>query len=215
MAPETHPQEPAARPPGKTRRTEGIRTRGRAARVVEDVLRATAEELGRVGYAALRVDDVATRSGVNKTTIYRRWPTKADLLAAAMERVAMKPVLPDTGSLEEDVLTMLLDTLAFASTPIGPGIVRMMQVERSHPDVEHVVRKVREHHRTSRTFVVQRAIERGELPSGTDPRVVGDLFFSPVILKVLRGEPVSESYARAIVRIVLTSVLTGAAVSAP
>jgi AcrR family transcriptional regulator len=35
---------------------------------------ATAEELSRVGYAAMRVEDVAARSGVHKTTIYRRWP---------------------------------------------------------------------------------------------------------------------------------------------
>ena len=63
MAPEAKPN---------TRRTEGVRVKGRAARVVTDVLVATAEELSRVGYSALRVEDVATRSGVNKTTIYRR-----------------------------------------------------------------------------------------------------------------------------------------------
>ena len=71
--------------PPKTRRTEGVLTGGRSARIVDGVLEATAEELSRVGYAALRVDEVAERSGVNKTTIYRRWPTKSDLVRATLE----------------------------------------------------------------------------------------------------------------------------------
>ena len=74
----------ALEPKPNTRRTEGVRVKGRAARVVSDVLIATAEELTRVGYAAFRVEDVAARSGVNKTTIYRRWPTKPELVTAAV-----------------------------------------------------------------------------------------------------------------------------------
>ena len=66
------------------RRTEGKRVHGRSARVQSAVLRATAEELGRVGFAALRIEDVALRSGVNKTTIYRRWPTKQELVRASL-----------------------------------------------------------------------------------------------------------------------------------
>jgi len=54
------------------RRTHGIRVRGRAARVTENVLHAVVEELGRVGFTALRFEDVASRVGVNRTTIYRR-----------------------------------------------------------------------------------------------------------------------------------------------
>ena len=60
------------------RRTVGARTGGRSERVVRDVLRAAIEELSTNGYSALRVEDVAARAGVNKTTVYRRWPTKAD-----------------------------------------------------------------------------------------------------------------------------------------
>lgn len=69
---------------GRTRRTGNARTRGRAANVVHRVVSATADELSRVGYAALRVEDVAARSGVHKTTIYRRWPTKTELVAATI-----------------------------------------------------------------------------------------------------------------------------------
>ena len=65
----------APAPSGRGRARVG----GRSARVVSAVLRMTLEVLGQEGYAGLRVEDVAARAGVNKTTIYRRWPTRADL----------------------------------------------------------------------------------------------------------------------------------------
>src|SRR6478736_4384126 len=126
MAPEAKPN---------TRRTEGVRVKGRAARVVTDVLVATAEELSRVGYSALRVEDVATRSGVNKTTIYRRWPTKPDLVGAALRAVWESPEVPDTGTLRGDFLASLAKTAAFAMTPIGRGLTRVIQIERTHPKI--------------------------------------------------------------------------------
>src|SRR5689334_17439746 len=90
-----------------TRRTEGVRTRGRSARVVEEVLKATLEEIGQRGYQTMRIEDVAARSGVNKTTIYRRWPTKLDLLAAAVRHFAPVPDPPETGTLRGDLLVLL------------------------------------------------------------------------------------------------------------
>ena len=71
----------AARPP---RGPEGAGPcPGRGAPVVHAVLEATLDELGLVGYGALSVEQVATRAGVNKTTVYRRWPTKAALVERA------------------------------------------------------------------------------------------------------------------------------------
>ena len=52
----------------------------RGPRLVEKVLQVTLEEVGRVGFAALSVETVAALAGVNKTTIYRRWPTKFELV---------------------------------------------------------------------------------------------------------------------------------------
>ena len=56
---------------------------GRAERVRTAVLEAAAELLTEVGYDKMRVEDVAARAGVHKTTVYRRWPTKAALTADA------------------------------------------------------------------------------------------------------------------------------------
>src|SRR4051812_48249793 len=147
MAPEAKPN---------TRRTEGVRVKGRAARVVSDVLIATAEELSRVGYAALRVEDVAARSGVNKTTIYRRWPTKPELVAASVRAVWETPEVPDTGSLRNDFVASLKKTAAFAMSPIGRGLTRVIQMERAHPELEPIAIALRADFRNLRQVLVQR-----------------------------------------------------------
>src|SRR6187402_997198 len=134
MAPEAKPQ---------TRRTEGVRVKGRAARVVSDVLIATAEELSRVGYAALRIEDIAARSGVNKTTIYRRWPTKPELVAAALRALTQPPQAPDTGSLRGDLLAHFGILAELSRSHVGSGVLRTLQVERMHPELEPVRKQLR------------------------------------------------------------------------
>src|SRR5262245_16527517 len=111
--------------PASTRRTEGLRVQGRSARVVEAVLQAAAEQLGEVGFAALRIEDVAARSGVNKTTIYRRWPSKEELVTAVLETLRLVPDTPDTGTLRGDLLQLLRAIANGAATPAGRGLIRL------------------------------------------------------------------------------------------
>lgn len=196
-----------------TRRTGGIRTQGRSARVVGTVLKATAEELGRAGYAALRVEDVAARSRVNKTTIYRRWPTKVDLVTAAIRHFADVAAPPDTGSVREDLITLLRHTAAKTQTPLGRGIVRTIQLERAHPEVDLVTRQMAAHHMRVRRLVVERGVERGELPEGTDVDLVVELTFAPVIRRVIAAHrPVDDAFIQAAVDVVLAGARSGAAV---
>src|SRR5215211_6461705 len=89
----------------KTRRTKGV-LGGRSERIVQKVLVATVAELAESGYRAFRMDVVSVAAVVNKTTIYRRWPGKKQLVAAAvdwMRRFVHDVPLPDTGSLERDL----------------------------------------------------------------------------------------------------------------
>ncbi len=200
----------------KTRRTEGVRTRGRAERVVRSVLDATVEELARVGYAELRYDDIAARSGVNKTTIYRRWPTKVELVTAAMRERADErlPGVPDTGSLRDDLRGAVRSMIEIVSSPVGAGIMRMIQAERAHPEVDAIARELRERQRAIRRPMFERAIARGELPRGTDGDLLADLVFFPVVSRITRfGEHVGESYVRALIEVVVRGAATGAAVT--
>jgi AcrR family transcriptional regulator len=203
----------ASAPHAATRRTEGIRTSGRSARVVEEVLRTTAEELGRGGYALLRVEDVAARSGVNKTTIYRRWPTKVDLVAAALLHVAEAPEPPDTGSVREDLLALLKHWAVRANSPLGRGLVRMVQLERTHPEVDQVVQRIAAEHGRVRRRVVERAVARGDLPAGTDAELVVELTFAPVFRRIATAKkPPDPEFIEAVVDVVLAGAKAGAAV---
>ncbi|HYQ43010.1 MAG TPA: TetR/AcrR family transcriptional regulator [Polyangiaceae bacterium] len=181
--------------------------KGRAARVVSDVLIATAEELSRVGYSALRVEDVAARSGVNKTTIYRRWPTKPDLIGAALRAVWESPEVPDTGSLRNDFVSSLKKTAAFAVSPIGRGLTRVIQIEQAHPEVEPIARSLREEFRDLRQVLVQRGIDRKELPADTDVRLLTDMMAAPIFYRLFtEGDTVSAEYIERVVDVVLCGV---------
>ena len=197
----------AAESKTNTRRTEGVRVKGRAARVVSDVLTATAEELSRVGYGALRVEDVAARSSVNKTTIYRRWPTKPELVGAALRAVWESPEVPDTGSLRSDFVTSLSKTAAFAMSPIGRGLTRVIQVERAHPELEPIARSLREDLRSRRELLVQRAVDRHELPADADVRFLHDMMTAPIFWRLFTdGESVDTAFIENVVDVVLCGV---------
>lgn len=149
--------QPVARRPG-----------GRSARVVTDVLRATLEELGRVGYGQLRVDDVAARSGVNKTTIYRRWPEKASLVCAALKTVGGVPADPDTGSVRADLIDSFSASLRGWATDRGRGILRVLAAERADATVDRLARHLRQRYEVARRGILARGVDRGELPADTD-----------------------------------------------
>jgi AcrR family transcriptional regulator len=76
----------------------------------EEILAGARALLAEVGYAALTVDAVAERVGVAKTTVYRRWPTKRELIAAALIADASAPA--DLASLYEEVASMVRGTEA-------------------------------------------------------------------------------------------------------
>ena len=192
------------------RRTSGTRVGGRSASVVERVLEAAAEELGRVGFEALRIDDVAVISGVNKTTIYRRWPAKADLLAAVLEKESFPVAMPNTGSLLEDLRAALRDLRTRLYTARERGVVRMLQAERAHPDVAPLVSKLRANHAQTRREMFERAIARGELPAATDAGLLVEFVTAPLISRIVHmGLEVDDHFIDA-----LSAVITAGATHA-
>ncbi|WP_026303128.1 TetR/AcrR family transcriptional regulator [Jongsikchunia kroppenstedtii] len=94
------------------------------------VLSATVDLLNERGYAELSVDAIARAAGTSKPAIYRRWPSKAHLVHAAVFPIGAATTLPDTGSLATDVRDMLRRTVRFLSTPAAraalPGLVGEM-----------------------------------------------------------------------------------------
>jgi AcrR family transcriptional regulator len=170
----------AARSPQKslserieTRRTRGV-LGGRSERVVQRVLVATVAELAESGYRAFRMDQVSVAAGVNKTTIYRRWPGKALLVAAAVEwmrRFVHDVPLPDTGSLERDLAEAFRRKVSFKDRVEGRAWARLL-VEKHDPEVSAVIGDAVKERSDAWYTMVIRAVARGELPGGTDPRLL-------------------------------------------
>jgi AcrR family transcriptional regulator len=156
-----------------TRRTRGV-LGGRSERVVQQVLVATVAELGESGYRAFRMDVVSAAAGVNKTTIYRRWPGKAQLVAAAVEwmRQFVHDVpLPDTGSLERDLIEAFQRKVSFKDRVEGQAWARLLE-EKHDPEVSAAIGDAVKERSEAWYAMVTRAVARGELPPGTDPRLL-------------------------------------------
>jgi AcrR family transcriptional regulator len=194
-------------------RTNRIRPRlgGRSARVVESVLHTTLEVLGQQGYAQLRIEDIAARAGVNKTTIYRRWPTRSRLVMAALTTLAAPPTAVETGRLEADLTTTFLSATTLRSTPAGRGVVRALIAERGDPEVDEVVHELRELHRAPARQLLEQARRRGDLPRSADTELLLDVLTGTVYSRLReRPEPLDPQWVRRVVRLVLSGAATGA-----
>ncbi len=184
-----------------------MRAGGRSARVVSGVLEATLEVLGHTGYVGLRVDDVAARAGVNKTTIYRRWPTRADLVVAALTRIAGPPRAPECGRLEPDLLALFLSATTLRATPAGRGIVSALIAERGDPEVDRICAELREMHRRPARVLLEHARDRGELPRRTDVELLLDVLTGAVYGRLREcPDPLEADWVRRVIRLVLSGV---------
>ncbi|CAN5441568.1 hypothetical protein BH09MYX1_BH09MYX1_46580 [soil metagenome] len=118
------------------------------------------------------MDAVSAAAGVNKTTIYRRWPGKKQLVAAAvdwMRRFVHDVPLPDTGSLEQDLTAAFRRRVSFKDRVEGQAWARLL-AEKHDPDVIAVIGDAVDERSGAWYAMVTRAVARAELPEGTDPR---------------------------------------------
>jgi AcrR family transcriptional regulator len=157
----------------KTRRTKGV-LGGRSERVVRQVMEAAVAELAESGFRAFRMDPVSAQAGVNKTTIYRRWPSRSLLVAAAVEwmRTLVHDVpLPDTGSLEQDLAEAFRRRASFGRRAEGRAWARLL-AEKHDPEVRAIIGDAVTERSDAWYAMVTRAVARGELPEGTDPKLL-------------------------------------------
>lgn len=171
---------------------------GRSARVRAAVRDATLAELTDKGYAGLTVEGVAARSGVHKTTVYRRWTSVRGLIADALELASGEPwPVPDTGTVQGD-LRALARLVATGFTDPGEGPVSTAFVSAAMQDADaaralHAFFVAR--HEQS-AGLVTRAVARGELPAGVDPAEVVRVAVAPLYYRLfISREPVDAAVA--------------------
>lgn len=183
------------------------KTRGPA--LVRRVLEVTLEELGRVGLARLSLPHVAELAGIHKTSLYRRWPTKQALVAAALElSVPRESELPDHGSLELDLVHLTRSLAAFMSSPAGKGVARTVLAEGDTPETRRLARSMwKAPARVAPELVLERARARGELRDDAELSLVLHVLGGAVLhrLFVERGA-VDARWARRVVRLLTLGV---------
>src|SRR3954453_1004380 len=125
---------------GSVRRTQGT-LGGRSEQGGGRGLDAPMVELARSGYAGFRMGKVVSMAGVNKTTIYRRWPSRAALVTALVDRMRTplrESPLPDTGALESDLVEAFTRRFTVGRKTEGRAWARLLE-ERYRPEVEAII----------------------------------------------------------------------------
>lgn len=192
--------------------TKGVRTGGRSARVREAILGAAIDELTDAGYAAMSVEAVAARAGVNKTTIYRRWPTLDDLLVDALVTWSREALpVPDTGSIDTDLIALGRELAEVLNGGVGRQIVAMvLTAGLRSADLSEATRRYFEHQALRAFPTIDRAVNRGELPAGCDANALLATFRAPLFYRmVTTGDPIDEDSITLAASVALTAARAG------
>lgn len=186
---------------------------GRGPKVRAAVLAATLAELAESGYAGLTIENVARRTGVHKTTIYRRWPDRDRLIVDALtQHVALEVPIPDTQALETDLRDMARALIAWFASPVGRAVIATMLSEDASrvPAIAEIKHRFFEDRFRRAEPVTTRAIARGEIPAGTDPAAVVKTLIAPIYLRLLvTAEPLDETTADDAARVALAAARAG------
>jgi AcrR family transcriptional regulator len=148
------------------------------------ILAATLDLLGEVGFSALTVEGVATRAGVGKATIYRRWPSKLPLVVEAFGQLpGFEDV--DSGDLAEDLKQMLRAYLRVFNATRLSAVLPSLAGERAHnPELSELFEPVFVERRQPLIRAFERAVGRGELPAGLDLDLAADLVVGPIAVSL-------------------------------
>lgn len=193
--------------------TRGVRTGGRSARIREAILEATVTELTQAGYAALSVEAIAARAGVNKTTVYRRWADLDDLLVDALTGWSVQAVpVPDTGSIEGDLLALGRDLAGLLNDGVGRQVAAMVLTAGLRSGrLGEATRRYFDHQAARAAPVVDRAIDRHELPAECDAAQLLSTFRAPLFYRlVTTGDAIDDELIRRAAAVALLAARAGA-----
>ena len=161
------------------------------------ILEAALSEYAERGLDGMSVDAVAARAGVSKATIYRRYPSKVELVVASTFAIAEERApKPDTGSLRGDLTTTLRNLRSLLDDPRLGSAIRMMVVDAlQNDDLARMHREFVRERRQGTFDAFQRAIDRGELHAEVDfdfaaDSLAGQLFYRHLVLH----ESVDDAY---------------------
>jgi AcrR family transcriptional regulator len=177
----------------------------------KELLTVTLQVLAETGYDKLTVDQVVARAHASKTTVYRRWPTKAELVRAAFAHRTRGEfaIPPDTGTLREDLLA-LAEMIAGVAGEYGRVIAGILAAGERSPRLRELLAKDLYYQRRDQVqAVLRRAATRGEIAPEAIRDDLWDVLPAYILFRSLLDErPVPPATLRALIDEVLLPSLT-------
>jgi AcrR family transcriptional regulator len=166
--------------PGCPRRGPG---RPRSEEAERAILDAALDQLAKCGIGGLSIEGVAHAAGVAKTTVYRRWSNKNDLVVAALAKLKGPLVYPPGGTVREDLLFLIQYAAgALRKAPEAEIFARLLAEAKDHPELmrQYWERVIGPRRQITRD-VLQRGVEEGLLRPDADLRLMQEMLMSPLI----------------------------------
>ena len=158
------------------------------------------------GIRGFSVREVARRSGIPKSSIYRRWATRAELLAAVLARLSSgNGEIKDTGSVRSDLVALVGHEIS-ALESSSAALPRVALEARDDPELAPVVRDVAKRRRESAYPILKRAVDRGEVASEIDFDATLDLVLGQIWSRLITQRPLSAGDAESIVDCALEGI---------
>lgn len=180
--------------------------RPREARADQAIRAATLELMAEQGVQALRMGDVATRAGVGKATIYRRYRSKDELVTDAVGGLVSEIAVPDTGSTRSDLLALMNEAVELYSNSLAAGLMPTVVDEMSrNPEFAEIARdRFLTGRRAALREVFERGVGRGDLRGDLDVELALDVLGGPLFYRLMiTGGPIDARLAASVVELIL------------
>jgi AcrR family transcriptional regulator len=185
----------------------GDKVGGRVLRSRDRVLATAFDLLSENGVGGFSVDEVVRRSGVAKTTVYRHWPTREALVLDACSQITAEQEVPDTGSIEGDVIALMANLAHLLSTARWSSVVpSIVDIAERDPEFAEIHGRIQRGHAAALRAVIERAVSRGQLPTEIKPSTLISALVGPLYYRRWYSrEPNDDQFVRTIVGNVLGS----------
>ena len=217
-----HQEEPAVRGRARNRKSQAEQAHGCASdscaparscgrprdpAVDQAIIDSATELLATEGFEGMSIEAVAHRAGVGKPAIYRRWPSKRDLVIEILERVADRPEMPEEGTVRQRLTAFMEDWCRGMKTGKSMQSFSSLlgEIHRDPELGEAVTQAFVTTRRRKMLAVLREGIASGEIPGGSDPEMIVDMLFGAIFIrKLMTGRQITPAFGRKIVDMVFS-----------